>query len=66
MIAQISTMKTEMSSNFSAILAILSNLQGNKSSHYENHQMSPVTQNEVFDDAGVHAIEVYYYTLYSI
>ena len=66
MMDQISTMKTAMSANFSTILAILSNLQGNWSSRYEGHPMSPVIENEVFDDVGVHAMEVYYYTLYSI
>ena len=56
-------MKTEISSNFSAILAILSNLQGNKSLRFENYPMSPVTEKEVGDDATIDAMEVYYYIL---
>ena len=63
---QISTMKIEMSSNFSAILVILSKLQGDRNSRSEDHPMSPVIEKEVFDDDGVDAIEVYYYTLCSI
>ena len=60
---KISTMKTEMSSTFSAMLAILSNLQGNRSSRSEDQQMSLEKETEVFDDICVDAMEVYYHTL---
>ena len=66
MMDQISTMKTEMSSNFSVTLAILSNLQGNRESRFEDHSMSLVIENKVFDDVDVDAMELYYYTLYFV
>ena len=48
MMDQISTMKMKQSSNFSIILAILSNLQGDKVSRFEDHLMSSVTKKRSF------------------
>ena len=53
-------MKTQMSFNFSAIMAILSNLQVNRSVRFEDQPKSIVTEKQVTNDAVVDPMEVYH------
>ena len=66
MMEQISSLKTEVSSNFSTILAILCNLQGNRISRSDDQQMSHAKETEVFHDTGVDFMEVFYHTLHYV
>ena len=60
MMEHIYAMKTEMSSNLFAILAILSNLQVNRSVRFKDQPKSIVTEKQVADDATVDAVDVYH------
>ena len=54
----INTMKNEISSNFAAIMAILSDLQGNRSGWVEDQPKSVVKEKEGVVEADVDHMEI--------
>ena len=60
MMDHMSTMKTEMSSKLSAILAILTNFQEDRAIQFEDQAKLMEIEKEMANDADVDAMEVYH------
>ena len=60
MMDHMSTMKTEMSSKLSAILAILTNFQEGRAIRFEDQAKSMEIEKEMANDADVDVMEVYH------